>query len=52
MFYEIKIYNVAQPAQAESINKYLKDAFIPALHKAGISKVEPYTNRTGHCFFR
>lgn len=36
MFYEIKIYSVPQPGQAESVDKYLTNAFIPALHRAGI----------------
>jgi hypothetical protein len=39
MYYEIKVYSVTQPAQAESVDRYLSEAFIPALHRAGISKV-------------
>jgi len=39
MFYEIKIYNVPQPGQAERVDKYLQDAFIPALHRSGIESV-------------
>jgi hypothetical protein len=39
MYYEIKIYRVKQTSQTESIDKYLKDAFIPAMHSAGISKI-------------
>lgn len=39
MYYEIKIYSVPQPGQAESVDSYLAGAFIPALHRAGISKV-------------
>jgi hypothetical protein len=39
MYYEIKIYNISQETQEASIDKYLKDAFIPAMHRAGISKV-------------
>jgi hypothetical protein len=38
-FYEIKIYRISQKAQEEKIDAYLKDAFLPALHKAGIPKV-------------
>lgn len=39
MYYEIKIYKVTSPAQAEIADRYLKDAFIPALHRAGIAKI-------------
>jgi hypothetical protein len=39
MYYEIKIYRVSSPSQAEVSDRYLKDAFIPALHRAGIAKV-------------
>lgn len=39
MYYEIKIYRYNTEAQAQTLDKYLKDAFIPALHRAGISKV-------------
>jgi len=39
MYYEIKIYRVNGPHQAAAVDKYLKEAFIPALHRTGISKV-------------
>ena len=39
MYYEIKIYRIDQASQAVTIDNYLKDAFIPAVHRAGISKV-------------
>jgi|WetSurMetagenome_2_1015567.scaffolds.fasta_scaffold00125_17 hypothetical protein len=39
MYYEIKIYRVGQAAQAVVIDKYLKEAFIPAMHRAGIGTV-------------
>ncbi len=39
MYYEIKIYSTPQPGQAESVDKYLADALIPALHRAGINNV-------------
>jgi hypothetical protein len=39
MYYEIKVYRFNQPSQAQTIDKYLKDAFIPAVHRAGISIV-------------
>jgi hypothetical protein len=38
-YYEIKIYRIKDPAQAATIDKYLKDAFIPSMHRAGISKI-------------
>lgn len=39
MYYEIKIYRISQPAQSDAIDKYLKDAFIPAMHRAGVSTI-------------
>ncbi|MCU0472675.1 MAG: NIPSNAP family protein [Bacteroidales bacterium] len=39
MYYEIKIYRIKDASQAATTDKYLKDAFIPALHRVGISKV-------------
>jgi hypothetical protein len=38
-YYEIKIYRVADNTQAEKVDAYLKDAYLPALHRAGISTV-------------
>lgn len=38
-FYEIKIYRLKDAGQEARMDKYLKEAFIPALHRAGISKV-------------
>ena len=38
-FYQIKIYTLENEQQELRMDKYLKDAFIPALHRAGISKV-------------
>jgi hypothetical protein len=38
-YYEIKIYHLATAAQAEKVDKYLKHAFIPAMHRAGISRI-------------
>ncbi len=38
-YYEIRIYKLNSKAQEDRIDKYLKDAYIPALHRAGISKV-------------
>jgi len=36
--YEIRIYHITGKAQEEITDKFLKDAFLPALHRAGIEK--------------
>jgi hypothetical protein len=36
MYYEIKVYHVKNSTQAERIDSYLREAYLPALHKAGI----------------
>jgi hypothetical protein len=38
-FYEIRIYHVKSDAQVKVVEDYLKNAYLPALHKAGIGKV-------------
>ncbi|NDP21197.1 MAG: NIPSNAP family containing protein [Paludibacter sp.] len=38
-YYQIKVYTIKDKAQEASVDKYLKDAYLPALHKAGIKKV-------------
>ncbi len=38
-YYEIKVYNVSSSVQEEKVERFLKDAYLPALHRAGISKV-------------
>ncbi len=38
-YYEIKVYNVTSSIQEEKVERFLKDAYLPALHRAGISKV-------------
>lgn len=38
-FYEIKLYHFTTAAQEEVLDRYLSEAYIPALHKAGIKKV-------------
>src|SRR6188472_2159351 len=38
-YYEIKVYNVTSSVQGEKVERFLKDAYLPALHRAGISKV-------------
>ncbi len=38
-YYEIRIYHVTDKRQEGEVENYLKSAYIPALHRAGISKV-------------
>ncbi len=38
-FYEIKIYHVKDQSQESRVEAYLKDAYIPALHRAGIKNI-------------
>ena len=38
-YYEIKIYRIADKSQEERIDAYLKDSYLPALHRAGIPVV-------------
>jgi hypothetical protein len=38
-YFELKIYRIADKAQEASIDAYLKDTFLPALHRAGIPVV-------------
>lgn len=38
-FYEIKIYSIKTPEQAKRMDNYLKDAYIPAMHRMGINTV-------------
>ena len=39
MYYELKIYRLKDPGKGAVIDKYLKEAFIPAMHKAGIPTI-------------
>src|SRR5690606_21631086 len=38
-FYEIKLYLIDNPEQEVQIDNYLKNAYIPALNKAGIKNI-------------
>jgi hypothetical protein len=38
-FYEIKIYHLTQKAQEMRVDSFLQEAYLPALHRAGISKI-------------
>jgi hypothetical protein len=37
--YEVKLYRISGPVQENMMDAYLRDAFLPALHRAGISTV-------------
>lgn len=48
-FYEIKIYHLKNTDQEKSVDDYLQHALLPALHKAGITKIgvfKPLANDT------
>ncbi len=38
-YYQIKVYNLENKAQENMVDAYLKDAYLPALHRAGIKTV-------------
>lgn len=38
-FYEIRIYHLKNPDQGSRVEKYLKDAYLPAMHRAGIKNI-------------
>jgi len=38
-YYQIKIYHLKNKAQEERVDKFLQDAYLPALHRAGIKQV-------------
>jgi hypothetical protein len=38
-FYQIKIYHLNQKSQEERVDNFLRQTYIPALHRAGITKV-------------
>lgn len=39
MIYEVKLYRINGPAQEALMDSYLRDAYIPALHRNGITSV-------------
>ena len=48
-FYEIKIYHIKSAEQEKTVDAYLGQAYLPALHKAGINNVgvfKPIANDT------
>lgn len=38
-YYQIKVYNLKDKNQQTQVENYLKDAYLPAIHRAGIKKV-------------
>eukprot|EP01012_Entosiphon_sulcatum_P015336 TRINITY_DN20320_c0_g2_i1.p1 TRINITY_DN20320_c0_g2~~TRINITY_DN20320_c0_g2_i1.p1 ORF type:complete len:267 (+),score=26.57 TRINITY_DN20320_c0_g2_i1:59-802(+) len=38
-FYQIKIYHLKTEAQEKTLDDYLRNAYLPALHRSGIAKV-------------
>ncbi len=38
-YYQIKVYTIKDKAQENRVEKYLEEAFLPAMHRAGIKKV-------------
>ncbi len=41
-YYEIKVYRLSNNEQVTKVNDFLKNAYLPALHRAGIAKVGVY----------
>jgi hypothetical protein len=38
-FYQVQVYRLSNKSQEERVDKYLKSAYLPALHRAGIKSV-------------
>jgi hypothetical protein len=38
-YYQIQVYKIKGKVQEEKVDKFLKEAYLPALHKAGIKKI-------------
>ncbi|MBN1987190.1 MAG: NIPSNAP family protein [Prolixibacteraceae bacterium] len=38
-YYQLKVYNLKDKSQESVVDKFLKDAYLPALHRAGIKHV-------------
>lgn len=48
-FYELKVYSLKTKEQEDRVENYLKNAYLPAMHRAGVSKVgvfKPISNDT------
>ena len=38
-YYEVKVYHITSKEQESRVDKFIKNAYLPALHRAGISKI-------------
>lgn len=38
-YYELKVYHIKTQSQQEKLDKYLKDAYLPALHRKGLGNI-------------
>ena len=45
-FYEIKIYTISNSAQEQGLDAYLKDAYLPAMHRQGIKTIGVFKPRS------
>jgi len=45
-FYEIKIYSISSSEQEQMIDAYLKEAYIPAMHRQGIGSIGVFKPRS------
>ena len=45
-FYQIKVYHLKDNSQKDRLEAYLKQAYLPAMHRAGIGKVGVFTPAT------
>ncbi len=53
-FYELQVYHLKNTSQVEKTDAYLKDAYLPALHKMGIKNIgvfKPLANDTASAKF-
>ena len=50
-YYQIKIYTIENESQEKRMDEYLKNAFIPAMHRAGIAGVGIFKPREGEALF-
>lgn len=38
-YYQLKVYNISEKTQEERVDEYLKNAYLPALHRAGVKDI-------------
>lgn len=55
-YYQIQVFRLTDQAQEEKLDNYLKNAYLPALHRAGIQKVGVFKpietdTTTGKCVY-